>query len=264
MHKCFDTIPIQLVVQVFNHRGADSKVVKALTGFYSQHQKHFQIDGAYTHSYKPHNGLVQGCPLSMILLTSLTTTWVEHCEVRTRTPQTCPRSYADDLAKSRNTTDLFAQTFISDAGMNINPNKCFTFSHKSVSSCVRKIPFHKNDFRLVRGSIKLTNKACWTELEQTRADKWKNTVGNVRSLPASWQQKVHILQSCMSQLTFGQGTHQIHIASQTLTTLRATVIRTLLNRNFYDASPGIIFYYSCHPIHRTRICYALRRAHANI
>ena len=138
----------------------------------------------YTHSYKPHNGLVQGCPLSMILLTSLTTTWVEHCEVRTRTPQTCPRSYADDLAKSRNTTDLVAQTFISDAGMNINPNKCFTFGHKSVSSCVRKIPFHKNDFRLVRGSIKLTNKACWTELEQTRADKWKNTVGNVRSLPA--------------------------------------------------------------------------------
>ena len=251
MQKCFDTIPIQLVIQVFNHRGADSKVVKALNGFYSQHQKHFQIDGAYTHSYKPHNGLVQGCPLSMILLTSLTTTWVEYCEIRI--PQTCPRSYADDLsicANSRNTTDLVAQTrsmhqvtaeFISDAGMDINPNKCFTFGHKSVSGCVRKIPFHKNEFRLVGGSIKLTNKTCWTELEQTRADKWKITVGNVRSLPVSWQQKVHILQSCMSQLTFGQGTHQLHIASQTLTTLRATVIRTLLNRNFYDASPGIIF-----------------------
>lgn len=36
MKKCFDTIPTHLVIQVFNHRGADSKVIQALSGFYSQ------------------------------------------------------------------------------------------------------------------------------------------------------------------------------------------------------------------------------------
>lgn len=65
--------------QVFNHRGADSKVIQALSGFYSQDTFFFRIDGAYSQGYRPHNGIIQGCPLSMIFLTSLITTWIEHC-----------------------------------------------------------------------------------------------------------------------------------------------------------------------------------------
>ena len=45
----------------------------------------------------------------------------------------------------------------------------------------------------------------------------------------------------MSQLTFGQGTHKLHLPPNSATSLRATVIRTLLNATFYDASPAIIF-----------------------
>ena len=35
----FDSIPVGLVIQVFNQRGADTNVVRALTGFYAQHKK---------------------------------------------------------------------------------------------------------------------------------------------------------------------------------------------------------------------------------
>lgn len=63
MRKFFDTIPVCLVLQIFNHRGADDNVVRAMTGFYKQHQFFFRIDGAYSKVYRPHNGIIQGCPL---------------------------------------------------------------------------------------------------------------------------------------------------------------------------------------------------------
>lgn len=45
----------------------------------------------------------------------------------------------------------------------------------------------------------------------------------------------------MSQLTYGQGMHILHLNQDKKRALRACVIRTLLNQTFYDASPTIIF-----------------------
>lgn len=46
-----------------------------------------------SHAFNPYNGIVQGCPLSMILLTQLMTAWIEHCQHKV--PQATPRNYAD-------------------------------------------------------------------------------------------------------------------------------------------------------------------------
>jgi exonuclease III len=111
MRKCFDTIPVCLVLQIFNHRGADDNVVRAMTGFYQQHQKFFRVDGAYSKAYRPHNGIIQGCPLSMLLLTSLITTWIEFSQ--SKIPYAVPRCYADDLSlctKARTKNALIEQT----------------------------------------------------------------------------------------------------------------------------------------------------------
>ena len=39
--KCFDTVPVDLALHIFNIRGADCKVIKALSGFYHQPHKIF-------------------------------------------------------------------------------------------------------------------------------------------------------------------------------------------------------------------------------
>ena len=177
MKKCFDSIPINLVIQVFNQRGADVGVIQALAGLYNTHTKFFQLEGTFTHAFKPCNGIVQGCPLSMILLTSLVTTWIEYCD--SRIPEVVPRSYADDLSlcasamtkpvlvqKTREMHQLTAD-FVNDSGMTLNSDKCFTFGDKSVAGCLRNIKTHKSQFRLVGGSIKIDDKNCWSELEKT-------------------------------------------------------------------------------------------------
>ena len=135
MKKCFDSIPKELILAIFNFRGADGKVTKALTGFYRQHTKHFRIDGAYDISF---NGIVQACPVSMLLLTSLICTWSEYCVAQSI--QATPRSYADDLSictRARAKQELITTTqkahevtaeFVKLSGMQLNERKCFTFS----------------------------------------------------------------------------------------------------------------------------------------
>ena len=251
MKKCFDSIPVNLVLQVFNFRGADSKIFKALDGFYKHHEKFFRLEGAYTTAFRPSNGIVQGCPLSMLLLTCLISTWLEH--VHASNCNGTAHSYADDIslwAKSRRKLDLcslirnmrdLTAKFITRSGMTMNLSKCFTFGHKCVLDTIPAIQSHKSQFRLVGGSIKLDNKSSWTKLEEGRVTKWKSTVGNIRTLPTGWFTKVNVLKASSSQLTWGQGTRKLNFSSQTLRGLRACVIRTLLNESFYDCSPGIIF-----------------------
>ena len=132
--------------------------------------------------------------------------------------------------------------FISNSGMAFNPDKCFTFGNTAVAGCIGSIQNHKSQFRLVGGSTKLDKKKGWTEVEQKRAETWQKIIENVRFLPIGWFQKLTIIDSIMSQLTFGQGTHKLHLPPNSATSLRATVIRTLLNATFYDASPAIIFH----------------------
>ena len=82
LRKCFDMVPISLALDIFRQRGADSGVLRALTGFQDAHHKYFKIDGFYAKKFKAANGTLQGRPLSVLLLVSTAT----------------PKSFADDLS----------------------------------------------------------------------------------------------------------------------------------------------------------------------
>lgn len=56
----------------------------------------FKIDGHFDQPFVPTNGIIQGCPLSMLILTSLTACW--HETLSQHRNNLHPRSYADDLS----------------------------------------------------------------------------------------------------------------------------------------------------------------------
>jgi len=148
--------------------------------------KYFKLDGAYSAEFCPYNGIIQGCPLSMILLTSLVTTWIEY--VQHMHPNAVPRSYADDLSittssstKSALKTQIISlhsstQRFADRAGMKLNPKKCFTFGNNVVKAAIPDITQHHSHFRLVGGSIKLSSQVGATELELDRRASWQRTI----------------------------------------------------------------------------------------
>ena len=69
---------------------------KKAPAFYQSHVKFFKMDGTYSQAYKAHNGILQGCPLSMLVLTSLMTAWVE--QIQKVEPEAVPRTFANDVS----------------------------------------------------------------------------------------------------------------------------------------------------------------------
>ena len=251
LRKCFDTVPVTLALQVMRQRGADNNVLRAMEGFYSAHTKHFRIEGAYSKAFTPHNGIVQGCPLSMMVLVSLITNWLEF--VQSQVPEATPRSYADDLsvcaqhARSQIVKQRLRQVhehtdhFVQLSGMVWHRDKSFIFGPKEVQNAVPAIKNYCTNFRLVGGSVKLAGREAWTPLEQDRCDRWEQTATTVEYLPVGWFTKVRILRSTMPKLTFGQGTHVLPVARDRMRHLRAVVVRPLFGMNDYSLSPQAVF-----------------------
>jgi hypothetical protein len=165
LQKCFDTVPCTLAFDIFSARGADLCVVQALRSFYKSHTKFFRLEGHHSDSFKPTCGILQGCPLSMLLLTSVITCWLEHNE--TSIPSAVSRAYADDMSavavgnnKQIVKTALVkvyeaTEKFSSLAGMTISKKKSCTFGAKDYHGCVPHIEEHMDTFRLVGCSVKL-------------------------------------------------------------------------------------------------------------
>ena len=174
--KCYDHIPYRLAVSIMRHRGADSSACRALDGFYAQHFRHFQLEGHYSKPFHASN--IQGCCLSNLILASLVGAWQEFlCQ---QLPQVIRRSYADDLSITTSHHEpcqmredvtqahRHARRFADLTGGQISCDKSFSFGHESRKGNIPSLPNHEQHFRLAGGTVKMSQKACWSQLEQSR------------------------------------------------------------------------------------------------
>ena len=73
--KCFDLIPKAILVAMLDLMGMERGVLNAFHGMYSQLRRKFKIKGCLGAWWQATNGILQGCPLSVIVINALTTTW---------------------------------------------------------------------------------------------------------------------------------------------------------------------------------------------
>ena len=73
--KCFDLIPQAVVLRIARELGMDDGVLRALAAMYRQLRRAFRLAGALGAWWQATNGILQGCPLSVILINLLTTAW---------------------------------------------------------------------------------------------------------------------------------------------------------------------------------------------
>lgn len=112
--------------------------------FTFRHAKYFRLDRHHSQSCKPSCIIVQGCPLSMLILTCLATAWLDYSEVNI--PFAVSRVYADDIssvlkgnssiAVKQGLQDVYQSTpqFTSVAGLHINTKKTFTFGNSKLKA----------------------------------------------------------------------------------------------------------------------------------
>ena len=90
--KCFDLIPQAVVLALALELGMDPGTCPALGAMYKQLRRAFKIAGALGLWWQATNGILQGCPVSVILVNVLTTIW--KWEVDSVRRQVCARMAA--------------------------------------------------------------------------------------------------------------------------------------------------------------------------
>ena len=73
--KFCDLIPQAISMAVLEEQGIDARVLRAFRGTYSQLRRMFKIKGRLGVWWAATNGVLQGCPLNIIVINALTTTW---------------------------------------------------------------------------------------------------------------------------------------------------------------------------------------------
>ena len=73
--KCCDLIPQAVVLRIARELGMDNGVPRALAAIYRQLRRAFRPAGALGAWWQATDGILQGCPLSVILINLLRTVW---------------------------------------------------------------------------------------------------------------------------------------------------------------------------------------------
>ena len=103
--KCFDLISQAVVLALALELGMDPGTCRALGAMYKLLRRAFKVAGALGLWWQATNGILQGCPLSVILVNVLTTIWKwkvdslrrQVCAQTAALPPTLDEDAADDL-----------------------------------------------------------------------------------------------------------------------------------------------------------------------
>ena len=90
--KCFDLIPQAVLLALALERGMDPGTCRALAAIYKQLSRALKVTGVLGQWWQAPNGILQGCPLSVILVNVLSTIW--KWEVDSLRQQVCARTAA--------------------------------------------------------------------------------------------------------------------------------------------------------------------------
>eukprot|EP00973_Karenia_brevis_P069344 9641906-Karenia_brevis.AAC.1 len=112
--------------------GAHDRVLRPLSKMYGSLRRHLRCGDGIGRNFSATNGILQGCPVSVIMLNAIMMVWAK--AVESEVPHTETRTYADDLqavtrsrasiTKIAGVTDDFAEL----TGQTINTNKCRAFT----------------------------------------------------------------------------------------------------------------------------------------
>ena len=129
--KAFDNVPIKITLDLLRRLGLGNKILRPLTFMYDSLQRYLKIRGCIGLPFKATNGVMQGCPLSCLLLNALVSIFTR--SVREEV-DVINQSYVDDITLlSRNLGDLqsamdILQPYLDLTMQKLNVSKTYTFA----------------------------------------------------------------------------------------------------------------------------------------
>ena len=143
--KAFDNVPVIITLTLLEKLRMHTRVVKPLWFMYNHLQRYFKIRGFVGSLFHATNGIMQGCPLSCLLLNALVSILTR--DVLEKVPVTI-QSYVDDITLLSRDLDKLKQAIAALephselTQQKLNVSKTYSFA---VNSDAASIPF-KDDF----------------------------------------------------------------------------------------------------------------------
>eukprot|EP00973_Karenia_brevis_P094607 12423316-Karenia_brevis.AAC.1 len=112
--------------------GLPEEVLGPIRAMYSVLQRRFRCGLSVGAPFAATNGILQGCPLSVVLLNALISVWLS--AVAEEVNKAVPQAYADDThstCQTRRAVQLVAdvtQDFATSTGQRVNASKSFGFT----------------------------------------------------------------------------------------------------------------------------------------
>jgi hypothetical protein len=137
--KCFDRVPQGIVLDLARDLGMHEDILRPLSAMYRELTRRFKFPLGVGAEFEVSNGILQGCPLSVILINALLSVLMK--AVAAEAPGVSTESYADDAtllsrlsrAKLQGGIDIVDE-FCSMTGMKLNLAKTVSFSTEARES----------------------------------------------------------------------------------------------------------------------------------
>ena len=256
LSKAFDRVPRDLLGKILGRMSMPTCVLAPYMDMLRHATRRYKIGVCLDLEHQIWGGILQGCPVSILAMNAVVNIWL--LATSSAVPSCFPRSYVDDVSVTASAEDAdslratlkvaytVADRFTTSIGGQLNKRKSFSFGDACVAGNIHPDLAHSDAFRLVGGSIVCRQPGNYvpTALEVARLSKWASTGKASRHLPISWEERCAVLLRTRSQATWGAGTHKLCVTrshERYLVSVRAGVMRCLLRRDQYNASPAMCF-----------------------
>ena len=253
--KCFDLIPQSIVLYIALAQGMDPGTHKALSGMYHTLTRCFKIMGCCASFFAATNGILQGCPLSVILINLMTSVWKRVLDAQqqgiTVSVQRLPPSdqpvqvmhyvltalgYADDTygfaAGSNTLTPLLdcTSTWLQDTGQGVNAKKSVGFSSDKqhpVQAALQGVPFPiSTEFKSLGAGVRTTDATCSGPLILKRIARACSLLGRVHGAQGNFERRCDVI-STMITATGLHAAEIVPLRPRDLLPFESKVMRTI-------------------------------------
>ena len=202
--KAFDLVPLHEVVLPLAQRlGLPSGFCLCLKNFYGGLVRFFKFGKGFGSALQADRGVVQGCPLSVVLLNLLV--MVLFRAVDATCPSVTPRGYADDISASSMTVDglssflQLAGKFASVTMQRLKPKKCKLWSlREDVVADLQALRVAQSSLEVIQdfsylGASFGFHRGVPHNFRLSLFDGIKDEVGRVACLPLPAEQRVSVV-----------------------------------------------------------------------
>eukprot|EP01063_Lacrimia_lanifica_P001316 TRINITY_DN1064_c0_g1_i3.p1 TRINITY_DN1064_c0_g1~~TRINITY_DN1064_c0_g1_i3.p1 ORF type:complete len:1033 (+),score=216.88 TRINITY_DN1064_c0_g1_i3:170-3268(+) len=236
LQKCFDRIPTDIALRLLQETGLPEPIAATLQAMYMHLRRRLRYDGAVGKEFEALCGILQGCPLSVVVLNVLLNVLLAALE--DGAPAARAYNYADDVAVTAGDAAALQQAtqiveaFAADTGQALHTggDKCSAFAtagpDPGVELCGARVQRTTDFAHVGAGHVAGgTTQACSRTVRQRIADGKRRAEG-IAALPIPFEKKAELVAAQVIPAAL-YGAHACHVPKEALEELRQAILRAI-------------------------------------